>query len=157
VLVTAYHEAGHAVLACQLGLKFRHVTIDPREGSLGHISYVIPRWFTPANAGTDRVRHLTARYIIAAYAGGVAENKVRARRSSWSGRGDVNLIKYLSAWCDGSKRIERAFLRYCRAVAEERVCRAWRQIQSVAGALVKRRTLSSDEVASVIGEVPSKG
>src|SRR5689334_15696863 len=92
LLSTAYHEAGHAVLAWQLGLKFREVTIDPREESLGHISYVIPRWFTPANAGTDRVRLLTARYIIAAYAGGVAEDKLRARRSNWSRHSDVNLI-----------------------------------------------------------------
>lgn len=38
LLSTAYHEAGHAVLAWHLGLKFLEVTIDPREGSLGHIS-----------------------------------------------------------------------------------------------------------------------
>lgn len=147
---TAYHEAGHAVLACQLGLKFRHVTVDPREGSLGHISYVIPRWFSPHNVRQDRVRLLAERYIIAAYAGGVAETKFRARRSSWSKRGDIILIEFLSAWCDGSQKVERAFLRYCRTVAAERVCSSWRQIEAVARALVKRRTLSSDGVASVI-------
>ena len=34
---TAYHEAGHAVMAWDQGLKFHHVTIKPHGDSLGHV------------------------------------------------------------------------------------------------------------------------
>lgn len=34
---TAYHEAGHAVVAWLLGLACRHVTIEPEGDSLGHV------------------------------------------------------------------------------------------------------------------------
>jgi hypothetical protein len=45
---TAYHEAGHAVVALLLGLKFRHVTIEPDSDSLGHLKCDRhPKWFNP--------------------------------------------------------------------------------------------------------------
>jgi Peptidase family M41 len=35
----AYHEAGHAVVGCALGLEIEQVTIVPSEGSLGRCRY----------------------------------------------------------------------------------------------------------------------
>jgi hypothetical protein len=34
---TAHHEAGHAVVAFFYQLPFKHVTIEPKAGALGHI------------------------------------------------------------------------------------------------------------------------
>lgn len=33
---TAYHEAGHAVMAYELRCRITHVTIIPEEANLGH-------------------------------------------------------------------------------------------------------------------------
>jgi ATP-dependent Zn protease len=39
---TAYHEAGHAVIAVAVRRPFRYVTISPSEDALGHVLH--PPW-----------------------------------------------------------------------------------------------------------------
>ena len=48
---TAYHEAGHAVVAMLKGRRFRHATIvpDDGDGSLGHVHFRLSRAFSPDN------------------------------------------------------------------------------------------------------------
>jgi hypothetical protein len=36
---TAHHEAGHAVAAVEFRKRFRYVTIEPGDGSLGHVMF----------------------------------------------------------------------------------------------------------------------
>jgi CRP-like cAMP-binding protein len=47
----AYHEAGHAVVAHKLGYQVRRVSIAPKSGSAGHVS-----WRHPSTAASTRVR-----------------------------------------------------------------------------------------------------
>jgi ATP-dependent Zn protease len=78
---TAYHEAGHAVVALRLGLKFRHVTIKPDSDSLGHLKCDRhPKWFNPNIDKSDRTRMLTERHIIVDFVGQIAEAKLLGRR-----------------------------------------------------------------------------
>ena len=37
--LTAYHEAGHAIVAWRYHIAIHHVTIGPSEDSLGHVLY----------------------------------------------------------------------------------------------------------------------
>ena len=60
----AYHEAGHAVVAHMLGYEVRRVSIAPKSGSEGHVSWrhpvnrsVISKLEYGSEADLDRVRH----------------------------------------------------------------------------------------------------
>ena len=79
--LTAYHEAGHAVVSAVLGFDVKKVTIVPDEDSLGHMlprGYLQcrrPEWEIPTDArlgryhdfviillaGTEAVRHFNPR------------------------------------------------------------------------------------------------
>jgi len=74
---TAYHEAGHAVAAWWLFLKFRYVTIKPDGDTLGHVKFNrSPKWFSPDIDKSDRVRLFAERHIISSFAGQIAEAQV---------------------------------------------------------------------------------
>ena len=42
VIATAYHEAGHAVIAQSLGIKVFHACVVPRYGDGGHSMDSVP-------------------------------------------------------------------------------------------------------------------
>ena len=68
----AHHEAGHAVAAWRLGLKFRRVTIKSECDSLGHVLNVRgPKWLND---------ELGIIWIVYDMAGQIAEEKFRGRR-----------------------------------------------------------------------------
>jgi len=79
--LTAYHEAGHAVMCFLLKQRFRHVTVVPRKESLGHID---PVWaenywkdieWSPNPAKVEKE--------IKILLGGVVAEAIRIGRDNW--------------------------------------------------------------------------
>ena len=90
---TAYHEAGHVVIAHLLKRKFRRASIvpDPATGSLGHVHFSVLRGFNPdINAGpiTDKRIH---NEILIDLAGIAAEARLTGRRN-WRGAGPTSTM-----------------------------------------------------------------
>src|SRR5687768_10085396 len=107
---TAYHEAGHAIAAWHLDLKFKHVTIIPEEESLGHLLHSKPpKWFRPDIEDTDRIRMRGERHIIVSLAGQIAEAKYRGRRPSWGMDGDNQIAVDMASRFCGSEHTAHAF------------------------------------------------
>ena len=147
----AYHEAGHAVTAWRIGLKFRYVTIKPDDDSLGHLKHrKVPRSFNPEISNSDRTFMYWQRRIVAGFAGQIAEGEFLGKHPRHGFESDdqnaINAAEYLT----GSKKQWQKYLDYCWAVAEDTVEASWKDIKSVAAALLERETLSYEEVRKVI-------
>lgn len=73
-MLLAYHEAGHAVMACHLRPRFRYVTIVGGADSSGHFMPTDPpHWLKPEINDDRRTRNWIAREVMISLAGGWAE------------------------------------------------------------------------------------
>ena len=79
---TAYHEAGHAVMAWFLNVRVDKVSISPERDSLGHCSHEkIVRGRNPELDDSPRSRDQKEKEILVALAGGIAQRLFNRR--SW--------------------------------------------------------------------------
>ncbi|MGA2716857.1 MAG: hypothetical protein ABSG41_27530 [Bryobacteraceae bacterium] len=150
---TAYHEAGHAVAAWRLGLKFRHVTIKPDSAgnSLGHLwDAARPKWFRPDMDSSDRARLRAQRHIVVSLSGQVAEWKFLGREPRYGMWSDNNQAADMALRLCGSEETTNAFLHYCFCWARDLVAVRWKEVEAVAKALLKTETLSFDDVIETI-------
>jgi len=82
---TAYHEAGHAVAACEYRRKFSYVTIAPEEDSLGHVLYQhLGKNFHPEYDEMSKVRAKLEKAILISLAGHAAE-RIFSGKNNWLG------------------------------------------------------------------------
>jgi ATP-dependent Zn protease len=142
IRATAYHEAGHAVIAWRLDLKFRYATIKPcDDGTLGHVAFYRRR-------SDSRAKHTNR--IVEGYAGQIAEAIYRGRRPLFGMHSDnqqaVNLVNDLY----GSQETCEAYLHFCFLRARDLVTSDFGKIKDVAAALLERETLSYQDVEEVI-------
>jgi ATP-dependent Zn protease len=150
----AHHEAGHAVVAWRLGLKFRRVTIKSEGDSLGHVLNVRgPKWLNDVGIiSSVRLRLHAERYIVYGMAGQIAEEKFRGRRPKpWAhADDDRSAIVLAMRAIPGSQRTVNAFLHYCFESARDIVDSQWPQVTAVAAALLAQDTLTYEETLEVI-------
>jgi hypothetical protein len=169
--LTAYHEAGHAVIALMLGIKLDYVTIVPSDSpsanSYGLCSTKMPKWFKDGER-SDRAQVLAERRITFIYSGLHAEARYRGKRE---GRGcreileqglgttgddqDADTLVDLTLSVRGvagvlmSRRVTDAYLKYCWQASREMVDFHWLSIQAVAAALIEKGALDDKEVRGV--------
>lgn len=154
---TAYHEAGHAVVAWRIGMKFRRVTIEPDGGSLGHMLHAKhPKWFNPEVEFSDRIRLRCESHIIVSYAGQLAQARFRGRRPRWGMESDNHWANEMASrlmsqqMIRGSNETFVAFQKFCWQRSLDTVNERWLEIGELATALLERKTLSYDEALKVI-------
>jgi hypothetical protein len=173
--ITAYHEAGHAVAAIILGRPFKTVNIIGNEQWGGLIAYkAMPKKIRELDHSDARVIQIIERNIIVTFAGGIAQRRY-APDSPWrrdmGHRYVLTPALYYSDQVIGPKRISRPFAdsdlahiddylaymgKHCgvarayraslRARTEELVEAHWPEIQRVARALLKQKTMGEGEV-----------
>lgn len=149
---TAYHEAGHAVIAHRLGFKVTLLTIVPNEAENTEGSVTID-WFhdftTAQRSMVSRALRRDYRdYVVQLLAGELAEARAtNGRYNTDSGAGD---------YADGyviarivSKNPER-YLADCRRDARKLVRQHWGAITAVAAALLEKRTVQRCEFLKLI-------
>lgn len=145
---TAYHEAGHAVVAYRLGAEVRHVTIVPDHDSRGHFAH--GDLFCALGRGSDRAN--LERAIKICLAGPLAQKRFRRRSyCRRNGRQDYDCATGLARYLAGSAG-EREFLRYQERRTHALVEHYWNEIELVARALLERDELSGTEVKNIIEE-----
>lgn len=150
---TAYHEAGHAVAAFTLRLKIcrRGVTIvpDKERDMLGYANVTAQLRGRPDTATSARTRARIEAWAVAHLAGDVAERKFTGRRR-FGRHSDLlhasDLLEHIST----SVEQFDARLRVAYAGAQDLIEDNWVSVQTVAEELLRKRTLSADEVAKLV-------
>jgi len=152
LLVTAYHEAGHAAAAYFQELPFTEVHIIPGKGCLGKLEQE-PVAFDTYPKGDTTFIDLEKR-IIKAFAGIVAEAHHTGRLQWRYGAADFEAAFGLAMLrhSEGSFAEVEAFLKYARVRTHELVKHPhhWAAIGALASALVERQRLSYTEAADVM-------
>jgi hypothetical protein len=82
--ITAYHEAGHAVIGIVLGFGFDYVTIIPNDDCAGHCVHAQPRkivkaWGSGERLGNAQVTQWVEHECIVSTAGHLAQRKAFPR------------------------------------------------------------------------------
>jgi hypothetical protein len=151
---TAYHEAGHAVIATLLGVPVRIATIEPRwgyDGLVRHDPVLSARNAELIADGRSRLR--AERLILIALAGSEAQRRYRpssVRRHH--GQRDAEKALDLAMRVCGSERSVQAYLDWLSVVAADTVALRWPAIERVAQALYERGSLAKDEVLRLVRE-----
>jgi hypothetical protein len=152
--LTAYHEAGHAVVAHRLGYRVEGASIVEKEGSKGRIK--LPNPMHRKDPKLARHRIWVEHAAIIALAGPLTQKRHNPHshwRSAGVGYGkfmtkgtDFQIVSQLIDRVHGEGKVAQIFWRYLEAQAEELIDINWPKIEHVAQALLEHGTLSGDEV-----------
>jgi ATP-dependent Zn protease len=172
--MVAYHEAGHAVAFVILGEDFDFVTVIADDGSSGHVASTRPPEIVEAwNGGSRRDDPRVAQWVeheVIHTLAGTAAQRLFFPRCHWSrGHGSVknmNPMEPTKGVAQGSdlqaaihlvndlhsddEEVAFAYYAYCRERARSLVQVHRDKINLVAKALMKTKTLSSDEVRRIM-------
>lgn len=155
---TAYHEAGHAVVAYDQRIKVTTATIVPdsvngTDGLVTHDPIRLESLKLDIDHIPPRVRDQMERQARIYFAGEIAQRKfnprsLRFHHSHDDRRSAMNLISRLTS----SDRELGAWLKLLRIQTEEIVYQdyRWAQVEAVANALMRRGTLAGGVIRSVI-------
>ncbi len=151
----AYHEAGHAVISYFLGVPFKFVTIVPnvQKETAGHVeTWPIPKWFKPDMEHSPKVKERIEYEIIIFCAGLIAEKHYAKRYNYVTAGHDLSIAATLSMYINGNEKSTNAYIKWLMIRTEDMVTFGfrWKAIETVANELLKKQTLTSNEVKSLI-------
>ena len=154
VISTAYHEAGHAVMAFELHQRFPYVTIDPDDNSFGHPRFPLSRWrnFQPDWDTSSRVIHRLDADIMCSLAGCAAEAKYVGRHDWVEPHDDWMQAHALAHHLCRSDEETRAYLKWLwiRTRNAIDVGFVWLAVQNLAKELVTRKTIGYRNARKII-------
>lgn len=156
-LSTAYHEAGHAVIAWWLGVHLEAATIEPNEAE-GYQGAVVAKFMTAISHKieydiTPGLQRRVENYAVHTLAGVGAQRKFNPRsvRSYHSRADDQAVVNLLSYLCDPSSKVWKPYVAFmvarARAAVENPI--NWRAIEVLAKELIRRRTMKGKEPAKI--------
>lgn len=146
-------RAGHAVMAHRLGRRFRHVTIHPAIGSLGHVRYYPwPRGANPEWDMSPATRVRCEHAILTALAGLQAERLHAGRWNHVGARGDHETAASFALHICGSPESTNAYLDWLAIRARDmlRLSFNWAAVERVAQALLEQRQLPYARFVEVV-------
>jgi Peptidase family M41 len=169
----AYHEAGHAVIAWALELSPRlmEASIVPNDvaGTLGHVrlgklprvsdvkrgadgrSHRYWRAFDPDSDAPELVRRRLEPEIVVCCAGVIAEQRFRGRRHNWRGAAvDLAAASDFAEYSTSSAQQARLYSAYLWQVAKDLLDRWWPSVETLAEALLERRTMNGRDVIDLL-------
>jgi hypothetical protein len=150
---TAYHEAGHIVMAWHVGATPMKATIGAsRANVVATTDYREPMAIQgELDPGSDRSRLIAERAVLVSLAGPAAQR--RFRPSSWRsghGRSDLSRATALTSAVTDTPRQARALLKFLEIRAEDILEARWDKVSAIAVRLAKERELSHDEMISIL-------
>lgn len=149
--LTAFHEAGHAVMAELCGQRVTEVEIvgdDELTGSVRSLRFVEE---DPAVVDPHLPTAPAERRLLCTVAGLVAEAMVSGRDGWDSSSEDLDAAVGLALRVVGDCERVLPFLEKVRDHAEDLLRRSWPAVETVAAELVARRRLTGDEVRRLLG------
>lgn len=143
---TAYHEAGHAVMAYFLGVCIKKVTIVSGKDYLGRIVHgnVLKGryWEFSSNSRMEK-------NALIALAGDIAQ-RLHAPRSMGGASKDHDKAYDMATRVNTSPEAAVAWIKWLKIRARDILKVRWNLVDSVARELVKRNEVSRDQVAAVL-------
>jgi hypothetical protein len=148
----SYHEAGHAVAAFVLRMRFTHVCIIPDEDSMGHTMTTKLRDFQPDMARSRTGRDRYERYAMVSLAGLVAERLRAGRVRYMTNHPDVVQAFELCSNTCGSDEETRACINWLweRTRNLMKSGRHWAAVEALAEQLRVRRYIGERETRRII-------
>ena len=152
---TAYHEAGHAVIARYLHVGFKNVTVVPGEDYFGKLVLKRERarqraFQTAEYEVTPRRRDAVKKEIIILLGGPYAQMRFNPRcRVQDVESTDIDNAMKLVSYLVGSEHQHKAYWVYMEACVKDLLSMHWKEIEAVAIALIEKRTLSEDDVKKI--------
>lgn len=149
---TAYHEAGHAAVMHEHGHRFKFVTIEQTDDSLGHVLADYLRDFKPDVEVRPQDERRIRDRVVQLLAGASAEAKYAGRRNHVGAGDDYKRAVAFAEYVTLSPEETGAYLDWLWLRADNTVAlpHVWAMIQALAGALMDKRTLSYDEAVAVM-------
>jgi ATP-dependent Zn protease len=148
--LTAYHEAGHAVMAELCG---QHVTEVEIVGDAEHTGSVQSLRFTEEHPSVEDPSIPTApieRRLLCTAAGMVAEGMVSGRRGWDDGCEDLDGAVRLAMQVVGDCERVIPYLEVVREHTENLLRMNWSAVEALAGALMDRSRMSGEEVRRLL-------
>lgn len=135
-IATAYHEAGHAVMALALGRPVQRVTVQPSQQRLGHCEL---------KKGTFRPSKDALETEILILLGGLASEARHMGKYGWDGASqDLRNVRRLTEMrASGQRqveRLERRMLDKAEHILDQP--RVWLAIEQIAAELLRCTTIS---------------
>ena len=149
----AYHEAGHAVIAADLGVQIIDASLLATEHSLGRVRYApLPTGFDPSIDDSWTTRRLLEPRIQVSQAGAIAERRGTGRRRNWTGAAsDFEAAALAAVYCCGSEKQMRLYLAWLSECTKARVEFRWSLIAALADVLLDRQTMTSGDILATLG------
>ncbi|MDG2014018.1 MAG: hypothetical protein P8J33_10955 [Pirellulaceae bacterium] len=152
---TAYHEAGHAVMAIRYKISFKYVTIEPSESedTLGHVKFrEYPTWLDLENVD-ERTNRWSEKRILVSLAGQAAECHLIGREN-WIGAGQdwENAVSIAAKRFDPASKTLGPYLNYLRERVKEEIAslQNWDDIEALASELLEQKRLSARAVRQLL-------
>lgn len=149
----AHHEAGHAVLAWRRSVRLKGITIIPGKDSLGqcrHAKVLLGRNPELENSPCAQIRKQTNAMI--ALAGPIAQKLFRPRSfRRHHANSDNGTVADLALNANGSStKAAEAWIKWLGVCTRDILRGHWPLVTALAGELVRRKTLSGDEVETFL-------
>jgi hypothetical protein len=155
LVATAYHEAGHAVVAWKLTLRAgRNVSVIPTTDSAGHTDHFNPLMGIDLNIDCSESAHQMAEHaIMICLAGPISQRKFSAQSvRNWQMAGDYDQAVVIAQKLRRSDESTKALLEWLAIRTRALVEMHWPPIERVAKALQSRKNLTASELLSEISQ-----
>ena len=152
---TAYHEAGHVVVAMALGLPVERVTIRPTETLRGSVRLDLPDYDAPGPILTPEQRVTIGIAELAFSLGGpIAEAIAFGAEDTGSWRDHAEADAAVDRTCDVAGVLSRQWRSWASARVESYLRQNWPLVERLVVALLMKPTLSGARVREITGPVP---
>ena len=146
---TAYHEAGHAVMAYFLYIRVKKVSVVPGKDYLGFMLHEkVVRGLAPdvdmSLRNFDRMEKL-ARISLA---GHIAQ-KIHAPRSHSGTSSDHQIVADMALRLNGSSEAANAWIKWLRISVRDGLKARWTFVDTVAHELVRQKEFSREQITTL--------
>jgi hypothetical protein len=149
---TAYHEAGHAVMAYFLGVRLKKVSVIPDKDYLGIVLHEkVVRGRSPEIDTSLRNFDRMEKLARIALAGSIAQ-KIHAPRSRDGASSDRQTVANVAFMLNGSSEAASAWIKWLEISVTDAIKARWTFVDAVAGDLVKEKELNREQILALFNK-----